>query len=92
MTETIDDILNQRAQTYGAFKDLARVAVRLRRVIQEELEMRQKVLDPDMAEALSMLCSKVARIVNGDPTHVDDWVDGAGYLQLVADRLNGKVR
>lgn len=88
----VDDILNQRAQTYGPFKDLARVAVRLRRVIQEELSQRGKVLDPDMDEALSMICSKVARIINGDPNHVDDWADAAGYAQLIADRLNGKVR
>lgn len=88
----IDDVLDQRASTYGPFKDLSRVAVRLRRVIREELEIRQKVLDPDMEEALSMLCSKLARIINGDPTHTDDWLDGAGYLQLVADRLQGKVR
>jgi predicted RNA-binding Zn ribbon-like protein len=88
----VEAILDERAATYGAFKDLARVAVRLRRVITEELRDRQKVLDPDMEEALVMICTKVARVVNGDPASIDQWRDVSGYAQLVADRLEGKIR
>jgi hypothetical protein len=49
-------------------------------------------LEDDQIEALDMIASKIARIVNGNPDHVDSWVDIAGYAQLVADRLQGEVR
>ena len=85
----VENILAEREQTYGNFRNLARIAVRLRRVISEELEARQKVLDPDMSEALAMICSKTARIINGEDghMHVDSWRDIAGYATLVANRL-----
>ena len=49
-------------------------------------------LNDDMVEALEMIAHKIGRILNGDPAYADSWVDIAGYAQLVADRLNGKVR
>jgi hypothetical protein len=39
-----------------------------------------------------MIAHKIGRIVNGDPDHVDSWVDIAGYAQLVADELQGVER
>ena len=85
---TVDDILDERAATYGAFMDVAAVAVALRAVIRD----RRPDLFPDQDEALNMICSKIARIVNGDPNHIDSWRDIAGYAQLVVDRLEGRVR
>lgn len=43
-----------------------------------------------MKEALEMVQHKIARILNGDPQYLDNWVDGAGYFKLVADRLEAK--
>ena len=34
----------------------------------------------------------MGRIVNGDPSYVDNWRDIAGYAQLVADELQGIER
>lgn len=48
-------------------------------------------IDEDMAEALFMIAHKIGRIVNGDPWHVDSWIDIAGYAKLVADRLEDNV-
>ena len=83
-----DDILNDRHQTYGYFMDVASVAISLRAVIRD----RRPDLMPDQDEALTMICSKIARIVNGDPNHIDSWRDIGGYSQLVVDRLEGKSR
>jgi hypothetical protein len=44
-------------------------------------------LNYDQREALDMICSKMARIMNGDPNYVDSWEDIAGYATLVANRL-----
>ena len=49
-------------------------------------------LDDDQIEALDMIASKIARVVNGNPNHIDSWIDIAGYATLVADRLQGKTR
>jgi len=51
-----------------------------------------KTFATDQAEALDMIFSKIARILNGDPNHLDSWTDIAGYATLVADRLEGKIR
>jgi hypothetical protein len=50
---------------------------------------------PDQWEALDMICSKISRIVNGDPDYDDSWVDIAGYAQLIVNSLKedqGKVK
>jgi hypothetical protein len=44
-------------------------------------------LDPDMQESLDMTIHKISRILYGDPYHTDNWVDIAGYIMLVANRL-----
>lgn len=87
--QEVDAILNQRATTYGAFKDVAQVAQEMKNAIRM---CNNSELEDDQIEALDMIASKIARIVNGDPNHTDSWVDIAGYAQLVADRLQGNVR
>ena len=88
----VDAILNERASTYGSFIDVSRMAQRLKNVAHTAAGEQGKTFAADQAEALDMIFSKVARIINGDPNHVDSWADIAGYAQLVADRLQGKVR
>lgn len=85
----IQAILDERGRTYGRFEEQAMVAQSLKSVIRENLEARNKVLEADMAEGLDQILHKIARIVNGDPWHVDSWRDIAGYATLVADRLEG---
>ena len=85
---TVDAVLDQRHQTHGAFMDVAAVAVGMRQIIRD----RRPDLMPDQEEALTLICTKIARIVNGDPNEREHWLDVAGYAQLVADRLEGKIR
>ena len=82
-------ILTERGKHYGPFADHSAIAVDLKN------RMRQAPgwgrLDPDMEESLDMVMHKVARILNGDPTYPDSWIDIAGYSKLVADRLEHNV-
>jgi len=80
--------LKARGKSYGNFSSVADVAQKLKRVIGEELHTRDKQLAPDQHEALSMICSKIARIINGDPDLIDNWHDIAGYSSLVEARLS----
>lgn len=98
MTE-LNEILNERGNTYGVFKNHAALSQKLKDAIymhvneiHPSIASAGEVLDSDMCEAIEMICHKLARIANGDPSHVDSWVDIAGYATLVADRLQGVVR
>ena len=89
---SVDKILDDRHDTYGTFRDLAEIAVDLRNVLLAHLIYKKARLPADCEEALTHICTKMARVVNGDPSHVDSWRDIAGYATLVADRLEGKSR
>ena len=90
--QEVDAILNQRAVSYGSFIDVSRMAQRLKNVAHTAAGEQGKTFAADQAEALDMIFSKLARILNGDPNHTDSWIDIAGYATLVADRLQGKSR
>lgn len=85
---SVDEILDDRAISYGTFIDLASIACNLRGIIRDQ----RPNLQSDQEEALTMICTKIARIVNGDPNNIDSWRDIAGYATLVADRLGGRIR
>jgi hypothetical protein len=89
---TLDEILAERGARYGRFVDHARVTMRLKNVISDELDRRGIEIDHDMTECLHMVCHKIGRIIAGDPEYVDSWRDIAGYATLVADRLEGNAR
>jgi hypothetical protein len=83
----IKQTLNERGKRYGSFKGHAEVSQRLKVVVQEELETREKFLSPVQQEAVDMILHKLARIVNGDSNYIDSWRDIVGYTQLVVDEL-----
>lgn len=100
---TLDDTLNERGARYGKFTRHAMITQALKELMRgcrptqfpkADAEMAEKFdsLAPDQKEALDMIAHKIGRILNGDPNYADSWIDIAGYAQLVADRLNGKVR
>ena len=88
----VDATLDARAVEYGKFIEGAEVMQMLKRVVLNALNNRDKVLAHDQAEAMDMIIHKIGRIINGNPDVVDHWLDIAGYAQLVADRLNGRIR
>lgn len=84
----IKAVLQERGTRYGEFRDHAAISQELKGVMHATDGWIAR-LDADMQEALDMIQHKVARILNGDPSYADSWVDIAGYAQLVADRLEG---
>jgi len=90
--DQVDETLDARAVEYGKFIEGAEVMQMLKRVVQAALNNRDKTLAHDQAEAMDMIIHKIGRIINGNPDVVDHWLDIAGYAQLVADRLNGRIR
>jgi hypothetical protein len=91
-TTDVDATLDARAVDYGKFIEGAEVMQMLKRVVQNALNNRDKVLAHDQSESIDMILHKLGRIITGNPDVVDHWLDIAGYAQLVADRINGRIR
>lgn len=81
----VSDTLAERAKTYGDFRDIARISGALQRVMHGTRNWG--ALPEDAREALQTIASKIARILNGDPEHLDSWHDISGYATLVENRL-----
>lgn len=79
-----EDILKERQKTHGEFRTHAEISQDLKRVLIHHYT--QKMSDTQ-AEALDMICHKIARILNGNPNHKDHWDDIAGYATLVSKEL-----
>ena len=79
----VEQTLSDRESTYGSFKDEAVTTRNLMNCI--DVDSMSAV----QQEALHMICSKLARIANGDPNHVDSWHNIAGYASLVVKDING---
>jgi len=81
----IEATLAERKGTYGEFDEQARITKTIERAASTGCQWT--VMDDDMQEAVHMIASKIARIVNGDPTFKDSWHDIAGYALLIEKRL-----
>lgn len=82
MTTELHTILEERCAKYGSFQD---VADRTRMLLAVFPHLDK--LPPVLAEALHMVCNKLARIACGDPMYEDSWRDIAGYAMLATQWL-----
>lgn len=87
---SVDKLLDDRGSRYGNYMQVATVTEALWCNLAAALAGKE--VAPDQADALRMICTKLARIVNGNPDYPDSWRDVAGYATLVAERLEGKSR
>lgn len=87
MSDSIDikQMLSGRESRYGSFETHAAISQALKTVM--HMQDGWERLEPDQREALEMIQHKIARILNGDATYLDNWVDLVGYSQLVVSRL-----
>ena len=83
--QTIEATLAERGSRYGDFESVAGTTRALMRTLADADRFDE--LSAAQYEALHMICSKMARIVNGDPDYTDNWHDIAGYAKLVEDTI-----
>lgn len=90
----VNEVLKERGNRYGDFATHANITMALKLCIHQHIKdyAKEDVITADMVEALDMICHKIGRIVNGDPTYADSWVDIAGYAKLVSDRLEADAK
>lgn len=80
----IEEVLNQRQATYGSFNKNAEISQTMKYFMSQGTNYKQ--MPTPHREALEMIVHKIARIVNGDPNYIDNWIDICGYSQLI---ING---
>ena len=78
-------VLEARGRVYGDFRTQTEVAQSLKQTIRGSKGWWG--LESDQREALEMICTKISRIMMGDPNHIDSWRDISGYAELVTARL-----
>jgi hypothetical protein len=78
MKKYIEKTLQERNATHGDFREGAKISQRLKKVV----SAYETNLTPVQKESLDMIMHKVARLLNGDPTHTDTWHDIIGYATL----------
>jgi len=90
--DPLGKLLDKRAEQYGSFMFSANIAIRLKGIMHNAIAQQDMNVAPDQLLALDMIAVKISRLLAGNPSHLDSWVDIAGYAKLVADRLQGNVR
>ena len=78
-------ILEERGKRYGNFEDNAAISQGLKRVMQSSPNWSK--LTDVQKEGLEMVQHKVARMLNGDPSYLDNIVDIVGYSTLVKNAM-----
>lgn len=84
----VDDILAERESRYGKFEGHAAISQGLKEVLHQAPKWR--LLSSAQRESLEMIAHKMARILNGDPTYLDNAIDIVGYAQLMLDAMEAK--
>ena len=82
---TISTILEERGSRYGDFIGHAKITQDLKYIMRQSPNW--PLLSEDKKEALEMTAHKIGRILNGDPSYKDSWVDIEGYIYLVSVTL-----
>lgn len=78
----LNETLTERGEQYGDFKDMADTAQALK-----DMPNRESMTGVEK-EAWDLICTKLARIVHGNPHNRDSWHDIAGYASLVVAQMD----
>ena len=81
----IDAITRERGESYGDFTTQGAIAQSLKDFARTCPGWG--AMEPYQREAMDMILHKISRALNGNPRHLDTWVDIGGYSQIVAVRL-----
>lgn len=84
---SVDKTLSERKNSYGDFENYASICDKFKTIAYDFANERMTHVH---TEAMDMIFSKLARILNGDPDHIDSWHDIAGYATLVENWIKNE--
>lgn len=73
-------LLDTRGKTHGNFADNARIGQRLRAFFRSQSDW--DAMPEVHREALDLIALKLSRILSGQSSHEDHWLDISGYAEL----------
>ena len=83
---TITETVGAREITHGNFKDHARITQCLKLIIDHEVTLRMQRQQPPLTyaqkESLDMIAHKIGRIIAGESSFTDHWIDISGYAEI----------
>lgn len=86
-SDGIEKVIADRGNNYGRFEDGAEIMQQLKLIVHTSQGWGR--MKPIQREGMDMILHKIGRILNGDPSYVDSWIDIEGYSKLVSDWLKG---
>ncbi len=81
----VDNILRDRTEVYGDYISNTILIQKLKYLFRQGKNWR--VLSANKQEALDMFASKIGRILGGEISQRDSWLDIAGYAMLVTNSI-----
>ena len=86
----ITETLNDRESKYGDFGELARAIQAFKAVLRASPSW--PIMTAVQREVMDMDIVKNCRIMYGNPMHMDNWIDKAGYATLAAEEFGAGKR
>lgn len=83
---SLDGILAERGKTHGNYLIQSAVSQELKRLVRAGPEWVN--MEDHQRDAIEMILMKISRIVTGDSSHKDSWVDISGYSTLISNTLD----
>jgi hypothetical protein len=87
---SVDTVLAERGSVYGDFACVADYSQQIKAVYTESTNWY--TMEAHQREAMDFIANKLGRILAGNPNHLDNWVDIAGYATLVVRQLEKTLR
>jgi len=84
----IKNVLDEREETHGDFGQVSDIAQSLKHEMRGRGYPGYGKLTSWQCEALDMIASKIARILSGNASEPDHWLDIEGYARLARERIN----
>lgn len=84
-------LISQRNHTHGDYSEQALITENIVLMMAhngDAQHSRWLAMTPGQRHALTLIATKIGRILAGDPDFRDHWDDIAGYARLVAERCS----
>ena len=93
MKTEINEVLGARGAVYGSYSEICDVTRVMRDKVEAAIHSNPKYdklpndVKHTIVESIGMILHKIARVAVGDPLHLDNFVDIAGYATLAVEEI-----
>ncbi len=89
MDDEVSNLIASRQGTHGSMAENSATIQAIKEIMRAAPNWAG--MDPIYREALEMVAHKMGRILHGDPSYLDPWMDIAGYAQRIVETIKGRA-